>query len=124
MATQSWKELTRFTGGTPFVIERVRMSDCDVAIEGWFEPPPLAQLTMEDQVFVGAFIKAHGSIKEMERLFGVSYPTIKNRLNRIGERLGPEVTVQTDATPDRSAILARLERGEISAQEALEALKS
>ncbi len=124
MTTQSWKELTRLTDGTPFIVERVRLADTEIAIEGRFEPPPLAQLTMEDQVFVGAFIKAHGSIKEMERLFGVSYPTIKNRLNRIGERLGAGVTVQTEATRDRTAILARLERGEISAQQALEALKS
>ena len=124
MAAQSWKDLTQLTRGAAFVIERVRMAETDIAIEGRFEPPPLAQLSPEDQVFVGAFIKAHGSIKEMERLFGVSYPTIKNRLNRLGEQIGPEVSVDTQPAPDRSAILERLERGEISAQEALEALKS
>ena len=124
MKTHSWKDLTRLTRGAPFSIERVRVTDPDVAIEGRFDPPPLAQLAMEDQIFVSAFIKAHGSIKEMERLFGVSYPTIKNRLNRIGEQLGPDVTIQTESTPDRSEILARLERGEMTAQQALEALKS
>ena len=122
MNTNSWKDLTRLTHGAPFQVERVRMVDQDVAIEGRFDPPPLALLPLEDQVFVSAFVKSHGSIKEMERLFGVSYPTIKNRLNRIGERLGPEVTVNTESLTDRAAILTRLEQGEITAQQALEAL--
>ena len=59
----------------------------DVAIEGRFELPPLAQLSAEDQIFVAAFVRCHGSIKQMEKFFGVSYPTIKNRLNRIGAQL-------------------------------------
>ena len=49
--------------------------------------PPLARLTAEDQIFVAAFVRCHGSIKQMEKFFGVSYPTIKNRLNRIGALL-------------------------------------
>ena len=81
---QDWQALTRLTSGRPLRIERVRLTDADIAIEGPFELPPLAQLSAEDQVFVAAFVRAHGSIKEMEKLFGVSYPTIKNRLNRIG----------------------------------------
>jgi hypothetical protein len=64
----------------------------------------------------------------MERLFGVSYPTIKARLNRLAERLGAELEVVTPtaaASPaDRREVLDRLERGEISAQQALEALTS
>ncbi|MFV2021178.1 DUF2089 family protein [Micromonospora sp. LOL_023] len=43
----------------------------------------LAQLSVDDQVFVAAFVRLHGSIKKMERIFGVSYPTVKSRLNRI-----------------------------------------
>jgi hypothetical protein len=67
-------------------------------------------------------VKSHGSIKEMERLFGVSYPTIKSRLNRLAQRLSPELTVES-AQPRPSEILDRLERGEITAKEAVEALK-
>jgi len=44
-------------------------------------------LTLEDQVFVMAFVRCEGTIKEMEKTFGVSYPTIKNRLGRIGKQL-------------------------------------
>ncbi len=115
-----WKSLTTLTGGAPFVVERVRLVDTGIAVEGAFELPPLAQLPMEDQVFVAAFVQSHGSIKEMERLFGVSYPTIKNRLNRLAKSLGPPLVVEEK--PSSAEILDRLERGEITAAEAAEAL--
>ncbi|MEU8242978.1 DUF2089 domain-containing protein [Actinoplanes missouriensis] len=111
-----WQELTDLTRGRPFVVERVRLADSGVAIEGEFELPQLAQLGVEEQVFVTAFVRCHGSIKEMERIFGVSYPTIKSRLNRIAQALD---FVETDPAPSRSEIIARLRRGEITAQEAL-----
>src|SRR5512136_406293 len=82
-----WQALTRLSGGVRLEVERVRLVDQDVAIEGRFDLPPLAQLTAEDQVFVAAFVRCHGSIKQMEKYFGVSYPTIKNRLNKIGSQL-------------------------------------
>jgi hypothetical protein len=116
-----WKHLTQLTGGVPLRVERVRLPD-GIAIEGSFELPVLAELPLEDQVFVVAFVRSHGSIKEMERLFGVSYPTIKARLNRLAEQLGAELRVEAPAAPERREILDRLERGEISAQQALEAL--
>ncbi len=121
--TRDWQELTRLTQGQPIVVERVRMAEKDIAIEGKFELPQLAQLSVEDQVFVTAFVRCHGSIKEMEQIFGVSYPTIKSRLNRIA---GGLEFVETNPAPSRAEILDRLKRGEISAQDAvreLEALK-
>ncbi|MEU4473984.1 DUF2089 domain-containing protein [Micromonospora sp. NPDC023888] len=111
-----WQELTSLTRGQPFVVERVRLASNGVAIEGDFEPPQLAQLNVEDQVFVTAFVRCHGSIKEMERIFGVSYPTIKSRLNRITQLLD---FVETDPAPSRADIIDRLRRGEITAQQAL-----
>src|SRR5271168_1150749 len=84
---RDWQELTRLTGGAAMVVERVRLVGKDIAIEGAFELPELARLAAEDQVFVAAFVRSHGSIKEMEQVFGVSYPTIKNRLGRIAESL-------------------------------------
>ena len=118
-----WKDLTRLTGGARMVVERVSLPESGVALEGSFELPPLAQLAFEDQVFVAAFVRSHGSIKEMERLFGVSYPTIKNRLNRISELLDPSLAVETAPEPSRREILDQLERGELTAQQAVEALK-
>lgn len=119
-----WLELTRLTQGLQFVVERVRLVDADVAIEGRFEPPELARLNMEDQVFVAAFVRCHGSIKEMERIFGVSYPTIKSRLNRLTERLEFVETDLTPPAPPRSEVLDRLSRGEISVQDAIRELEA
>jgi hypothetical protein len=121
--TKEWQELTQLTQGQPIVVERVRLPEKSIAIEGSFELPQLARLTLEDQVFVTAFVRCHGSIKEMEKIFGVSYPTIKSRLTRIADSLE---FVDTNPEPSRSEILDRLRRGEISAQDAineLEALK-
>jgi len=120
---QEWQELTQLTQGQPIVVERVRLLGKDIAIEGQFELPELARLNLEDQVFITAFVRSHGSIKEMEQLFGVSYPTIKSRLTRIASSLK---FVETNPMPSRSEILERLKRGEISAQDAIreiEALK-
>jgi hypothetical protein len=119
--------LTKLTGGSRFQIERVRLVDEDIAIEGRFDLPPLASLTAEDQVFVAAFVRCHGSIKQMEKFFGVSYPTIKNRLNRIGALLPFAEITPGDPAPGRPALtselLSRLERGEINVNDVLNRLK-
>jgi hypothetical protein len=115
-----WQELTSLTQGRPVAVERVRLVDSGVAVEGDFELPQLAKLSAEDQVFVIAFVRAHGSIKEMERIFGISYPTVKSRLNRIAQSLE---FVETDPAPSRVEILSRLERGEISPQDAIKELE-
>jgi hypothetical protein len=118
-----WQELLRMAQGASLVIERVSIPDKGVAIEGSFTLPELARLSLEDQVFVTAFLRSHGSIKEMEQIFGVSYPTIKARLNRISGQLR---FIDTNPSPSRAEVLERLKNGEITAEEAiaeLEALK-
>jgi hypothetical protein len=122
-----WQELSKLVGQSPIEIERVRLVDTGVAIEGPFNVPPLAQLSADDQIFVAAFIRCHGSIKEMEKYFGVSYPTIKNRLNKIGSQLsfveieqGADAEVPSDSP---SGVLDRLSRGELTVAQALERLK-
>ena len=119
---RDWQELTQLTQGRAMVVERVRLLDKDIAIEGAFELPELARLSAEDQVFVAAFVRSHGSIKEMERVFGVSYPTIKSRLNRIASSLE---FVETDPAPSaRGDVLERLGRGEITAAQAIDELEA
>jgi hypothetical protein len=122
-----WQELTKLVGQARFEIDRVRLVDSGVAIEGPFTLPPLALLSAEDQVFVAAFVRCHGSIKQMEKYFGVSYPTIKNRLNRIGSQLSfveIEQGSETDSpAPTRTDVLDRLARGELTVAQALERLK-
>jgi len=115
-----WQELTKLTQGQPILIERVRVPEKGIAVEGSFELPQLARLNLEDQVFITAFVRCHGSIKEMEQIFGVSYPTIKSRLNRIANSLE---FVETNPAPSRAEILERLQRREISAQDAIQQLE-
>ncbi len=123
----NWKDLTDLTKDARVVVERVRLPDSDIAIEGQFELTALARLTSEDQVFVMTFVLVHGSIKQMERIFGISYPTVKNRLNRISEKLqaagnliaNESADERTDAKSRSAEILDRLEAGEINVEEAV-----
>ena len=121
--TNDWHELTDLTGERPFVVTGVRLPT-GVAIEGEFDLPPLARLRYEDQVFVAEFVRNHGSIKDMEKAFGISYPTVKNRLNRIIEQL-QLVRVERTAEPPAESedVLGLLERGDISPAEAAERLR-
>ena len=110
------------------MVERVSLPDSAIAIEGQFEPPVLARLSAEDQVFIMTFIQVHGSIKETERIFGISYPTVKNRLDAIAKQLpidrdGAKGSHSTPrANPQSAAVLDSLERGEIDVEEALRRL--
>ncbi|MFZ1141534.1 MAG: DUF2089 family protein [Candidatus Sulfotelmatobacter sp.] len=115
-SSKDWQELTQLTQGHPIVVERVRLAEKDIAIEGSFELPQLARLAMDDQVFITAFVRSHGSIKEMERIFGVSYPTIKARLTRIANSLE---FVETNPTASKAEILERLQQGKITAEDAI-----
>lgn len=117
---QDWQELTRITRGDPMVVEKVRLKDKDIVLEGSFELPPLARLTMEDQIFIIAFVRSHGSIKEMEALFGISYPTVKNRLSRVAGQLD---FVDINPPASRNEVLDLLEKEEITVDEALKKLR-
>ena len=128
---EDWQQLDLWTQGREYRVERVRLKDGNVVIEGSFEPSPLGRLRAEDQVFVAAFMRAHGSIKQMEESYGLSYPTIKNRLRRISEALSfLDIQVQSGSASERpvaapskvGALLDRLEAGDMTSSEMLEAL--
>ena len=122
--TKEWHELTQLTKGSPITIERVRLVESGIAIEGAFELPPLARLSAEDQVFIMAFVRCHGSIKEMEWVFGISYPTVKNRLQHLGEHLSfvEAFPINQELEEKKEDIIALLESGKITAKEAIERL--
>ena len=126
--SNEWHELADLIGDRRFTVTGVRLDETGIEITHEFELPPLARLRYEDQVFVSEFVRSHGSIKDMEKAFGISYPTVKNRLNRIAEQLRLVVAVERDEYAARAAapaedVLAMLERGEISADEAAERLR-
>ena len=66
--TSDWQELLRIAQGGSIIIERVRIPEKQISVEGEVTPPELARLSLEDQVFVVAFLRSHGSIKEAWKL--------------------------------------------------------
>ena len=119
---QEWIELAKLVGSREITVQRVRVEDSGIVLEGEFQLPPLAKLKAEDQIFVAAFVRCHGSIKQMEKFLGVSYPTVKSRLNRISRQLD-FVEIVVEEPPPPVEALDQLERGEISVEEAIERLK-
>lgn len=99
-------------------------SSCKTRIEGEFEPAGsrLDYLSAKDLEFVELFVKLRGSIKEMEKALGVSYPTVRKRLETVIETMG--YPVYKGVSPEKRAeILEQLEKGEISASTAARLLK-
>ncbi|MGD0346309.1 MAG: DUF2089 domain-containing protein [Terracidiphilus sp.] len=124
-SASDWQDLLRIAQGSPLVIERVRIPEKGIAVEGQFTLPELARLSLEDQVFVIAFLRSHGTIKDMEQTFGVSYPTIKARLNRISGQLEFVETSPAATTSEaRTDILDRLKNGQLTPAEAIRALEA
>ncbi|MFH1700713.1 MAG: DUF2089 domain-containing protein [Candidatus Zixiibacteriota bacterium] len=115
-----WQELTKLTGDEEIVVKKVGLISTEIEINGDFELPPLAKLSADEQIFVAVFVRCHGSITQMEKFFGISYPTVKNRLNKISASLD---FVEIKPTLDRSDILDRIETGEISVDEALKMME-
>jgi hypothetical protein len=116
---QDWQDLTHLTGSADFVIERVRLVQNKIRIEGEFELPPLAKLPAEDQIFVMAFVRCDGSIKEMEKTFGISYPTVKSRLSRIARQFH---FIESLPPSRNEEVICLLEEGAITPAEAIERL--
>jgi hypothetical protein len=96
---------------------------CATRIEGTFESCPLCSLDGDDRALLELFLRARGNAKEVERALGVSYPTVRARLERLWTRL--DLGDASPAATDRPAmaILADLRAGKISVPEALEALR-
>ena len=120
--SREWHDLTDLTGDRDFVVTGARLKDSGITISSEFELPLLARLRYEDQVYVGEIVRCHGSIKHMEQAFGVSYPTIKNRLNRIATQL-QLVEIEVEPAGVGGEVLDLLDRGEITAEEAAERLR-
>lgn len=96
---------------------------CGTKIEGHFQLCKFCRLTQEQKVFIDAFIKCRGNIKEVEKELGISYPTVKNRLEEVANALGHKSQPQPETPGKNKEILDKLNSGEISVEEAIDLLK-
>jgi len=107
-------------------VVRLRCSSCDTSIEGNFALGQFSNLTPEQLDFIFTFVRSEGKINRMEQELGVSYPTIRNRLNEVIRALGFEPGREDPAEitqERRNAILADLSAGKINAEEATRLLR-
>ncbi len=122
--------------GGPLIITGCRCADCGLEMRGEFRPPQFATLTEDQLTFVRIFLRARGNLTEVEKVLGVSYPTIRNKLDEINETLDSAEAAgagKGDTAPEpepdpaeesRRAILQQVSAGRLSATEAIEKLRN
>lgn len=103
----------------------MRCPACETAVEGHFQACRFCQLNREQKEFIELFIKSRGNIKEVERELGVSYPTVRSRLEAVIEALGyrSQPVVEPGSAQRRKDVLDSLARGELTAEEAARLLR-
>lgn len=107
-------------------VTRLHCAACDTVVEGRFTPGHFANLSPEQIEFIVTFVRCEGKINRMEQELGLSYPTIRNRLQEVIRALGfePGKDEPAEITPEkRSSILADLDAGKISADDAMRRLR-
>jgi len=110
--------------GHELLINKLSCSHCATKIEGEFSTCKFCRLPDEQREFIEVFIKCRGSIKEVERELGISYPTVRSRLDSVIAALGHRVVDRGEGeTVQARDILDALEEGKISAAEAARRLK-
>jgi hypothetical protein len=122
----------------PVIITEIKCAHCQLLMRGEFSPGPFSALSEEQFTFVRAFLRARGNLSELEKVLGISYPTIRNKLDEINAALDQgEPVVQANQEPapttppttapvssERQAILQQVNAGTLSAAEALQLFKN
>ena len=102
-------------------ITKLHCSHCHTTIENEFELSKLASLSNDQLRFVEVFLTCRGNIKEVEKELGISYPTVRGKLNEVVSSLGFETKKKNEV--DEKKVVAMLESGEITPEEAIKLLK-
>jgi len=102
-------------------IKRLQCENCNTVIENDFEFSRFDKLKEEQVKFVETFLQCRGSIKDVEKVLGISYPTVRAKLDEVNETLG--LVSKKDTDKEKANILEKLESGEITSEEAIELLK-
>ena len=105
-------------------VVKMQCDTCDTVIENQFALTKFDYLSEEDLYFVESFIKCRGNIKEVEKEMGISYPTVRGKLDAVINKLGYTSESQDEEGAKRMRILEALEKGEITADEAIKELNN
>ena len=118
-------------------VTRLHCRQCGTTLEGEFSVGRFGRLTREQLTLLESFLRSRGNLRDMERELGISYPTVRGRVEALVRALGfgprdgaddadddPAAATNTDAAAARQAILERLSKGEIGAEEAATAIRS
>ena len=116
-------------------VTRLHCRSCGTSLEGEFSVGRFGRLTREQLVLLESFLRSRGNLREMERELGISYPTVRGRVEALVRALGfgpradadpddDDAPTQAVATPTRDTILERLARHEIGADEAAAAIRA
>lgn len=108
--------------GDELHVTKLSCNNCHTHIEGRFSLCKFCKLSDEQKEFVEIFIKSRGNIKEIEKEMGISYPTVRGKLENVIEALGysPKYAV---AKVDKKEVLSKLSSGEITSEEAIKQLQ-
>ena len=122
--------------GGPLIITECRCANCQLEMRGEFQPGQFSVLTPDQLTFIRQFLRVRGNLTELEKVLGVSYPTIRNKLDEINLALdraeslpvGPaQVEMPVSADPGeqaRQAILRQVAAGQLTATEGVQRLRS
>lgn len=110
----------------PLIVTRLHCEGCGVQVEGRFGSGPLAALSPQQLAFVAAFVRCEGKLNHLEAELGLSYPTLRSRLQEVVRMLRsgpPPPAAPTSSSARRREILAALEAGDLDAEEAIRLLE-
>lgn len=112
--------------GGELAVVRLECGHCGTAVLGRYRASRFARLTPDQMAFLEAFLRSRGNIRKVERELGISYPTVRSRLNTLLTALGFAVGPEEDdaaAQRRRKEILDQLEAGSLAPDEAARRLR-
>jgi hypothetical protein len=116
-------------GKAGLTVSEVTCDACGTEVRSRYRPCPFCALREEEQTFLLLFVRSRGNLKDVEKTLGISYPTVRAKLDEIIDRLAPAPSPAPpappapSAAPDRAAVLAQVQSGQLSAGDALALLQ-
>lgn len=108
---------------SPLEVREMSCSSCETSVRGRWRPGPFGRLSTEQVAFLTLFVRSRGNLSEVERTLGVSYPTVRAKLEEIIAALDQPQTIPAEPPADRTALLEAIARGEIDVERGLARLR-